>query len=196
MLPSLNSSHHDHLNHIIDRQTLRADRSSAFSQVSDTPSVYSHTTIFSPRPPQSGSVSPSTDSPSNTSMLGHRVNFDPPNDPAASMLGFDEDQRSFIASSDYYGEEQQSIRVDEDDPLPRMSLGPKMRFHSRAPWEMGEDGLQEEDEQGYDNFLSPAKRSFGFSSPRPSGESARSQVNSRQSVETTPSQRSYNTSAL
>jgi hypothetical protein len=113
------------------------------------------------------------------------------------MLDLEEDQRSSIASSDYYGEVQQPVTNDDEEPLPRMSLlGPKMRFHSRAPWEMDEDALQEEDEPDYDTFLSPAKRSFGFSSPRPSGESARSQVNSQKSFETTPSQRSYNTGAL
>lgn len=130
-------------------------------------------------------------------MPGRRTNFDRPNDPAASMLDLEEDQRSSIASSDYYGEVQQPVTNDDEEPLPRMSLlGPKMRFHSRAPWEMDEDALQEEDEPDYDTFLSPAKRSFGFSSPRPSGESARSQVNSQKSFETTPSQRSYNTGAL
>lgn len=129
-------------------------------------------------------------------MLGRRTNVDRPNDPTASILDLDDDKRSSITSSDYYGEEQQPLRNDDDEPLPRMSLlGPKMRFHSRAPWEMDEDGLQE-DEQDYDNFLSPAKTSFGFSSPRPSAESARSQVNSRKSFESTPSQKSYNTSAL
>jgi hypothetical protein len=114
------------------------------------------------------------------------------------MLDLDEDRRLSIASSDYYGNGQQSVSYDDDDePLSRMSLlGPKMRFHSRAPWELEEDTLQEEeDEPDYDSFLSAAKKGFGFSSPRPSGESSRSQVNSQRSFETPPSQKSYNTGA-
>lgn len=125
------------------------------------------------------------------------------------MLDLDDDRPSSMASSDYYGYDiRQSIRNDDgdgdgdddDEPLPRMSLlGPKMRFHSRAPWEMDENTLQEEDEEDFDSFLSTAKRGFGFSSPRqstdqrPSGESTRSQLNS---FETAPSHRSYNTGAL
>jgi hypothetical protein len=135
-------------------------------------------------------------------MPGRRTNVDRLNDPAVSMLDLDEDQRSSVASSDYYGDVQQPVGNDDQDLLPRMSLlGPKMRFHSRAPWEMDEDALQEEDEPDDASFLSTAKRGFGFSSPRasssrPSGESARSQVNSQKSFETTPSQRAYNTGAL
>jgi hypothetical protein len=86
--------------------------------------------------------------------------------------------------------------------LPRMSLlGPKMRFHGRAPWEMEEDALQEEEEeqpqQNYDTLLSVTMRGLGLSSSRrgspsrPSTESARSQVNSHRSFETTPIQRSH-----
>jgi hypothetical protein len=196
------SPHHDHLKHLLDQRTTRADlpgRASTFSQVSDTPSIYSHT--FSPRPAHNGPVSPSTDSrhiSPYTPMSGCRTTSNHLHDPAVSMLDLDEDRRLSIASSDYYGNGQQSVSYDDDDePLSRMSLlGPKMRFHSRAPWELEEDTLQEEeDEPDYDSFLSAAKKGFGFSSPRPSGESSRSQVNSQRSFETPPSQKSYNTGA-
>jgi hypothetical protein len=201
MLSSFHPSHDD-----LDQRSIRGahlpSRFIANSQVSDAPSEYSHTFSL-PRPAHSGPVSLSINSrytsPTTSMHGGRRTNFDRLNDPAVSMLDLDEDQRSSIASSSYYGDVQQPVIDVDDDHMPRMSLlGPKMRFHSRAPWEMDEDALQEEDEPDYDSLLSLPKKSFGFSSPgassnsRPSGESVRSQVNSQKSFETTPSQRSYN----
>lgn len=193
----LSSPHDDHY-----QRTIRADLSARSSASSDTPSVYSRA-FFSPM--HNAPVSPFIDSrhtSPSTSMSGRQSNFDRLNDPAVSMLDLDEDQRSSIASSAYYGDAHQSARNEDYESLPQMSLlGPKMRFHSRAPWEMAEDALREEDESDFGTFLSTAKRGFGFSSPRtssnsrPSGESAHSQVNSHKSFETTPSQRSYNTNA-
>jgi hypothetical protein len=194
----MSSPHHDHLKHLLDQRATRAalGRASTFSQVSDTPSIYSHT--FSPRPPHNGPVSPSADScftSPYTSTSGFRTGSNRLHDPAVSMLDLDEERRLSITPSEYYGNGQQTVSSydNDDEPLSRMSLlGPKMRFHSRAPWELEDDPLQEEDEPDYDTFLSAAKKSFGFSSPRPSGESSRSQANSQRSFETPPSQKSYN----
>ena len=92
---------------------------------------------------------------------------------------------------------------DGDATIARMSyLGPKMRFHSRAPWE--EDALQEEDEDFLVNLPFPSKNTIkniasGFSSPRPSfassvnrpsEDSSNSQLSTRRSFETVNSQSS------
>ncbi|KAF9462108.1 hypothetical protein BDZ94DRAFT_746855 [Collybia nuda] len=210
MLRSINSpsdSHNDdHLRHLLDQRTTRAGRFSAISELSDTPSVYSRP-YFSPRPLDRELRSVPADSQYNSPIspgLGAQTNRDRLNDPAASILDLD-DSRSSISSSDAYDDDEQPTVDDDDDddddePLPRMSLlGPKMRFHSRAPWELDDDALQEEEEPEYGTLL--PKKGFGLSSPRastsrPSGESARSQVRSKKSFETTSSQVSYPRGAL
>lgn len=75
-------------------------------------------------------------------------------------------------------------------------LGPKMRYHSKAPWEI--EGPLEEDDEETDSILSRGKErmNFGFrdrssSVTRPSGESSRSQVNPKRSFETTSSRTSH-----
>ena len=193
------SPSNDHSNHLHQRRAIRADlpgRSSVFSQASDAPSVYSSTSSLQHNAPSSPTHS-RYKSPRN-SMNSRRTNADRLNDTAVSTLDLDEDWRSSTASSDFSADGHQSANNGDDEPLPRMSLlGPKMRFHSRAPWE-DQDALQEEEEPDYDSFLSTAKRGLGFSSPRvsnnsrPSGESARSPANSRGSFEKVPPQGSYN----
>lgn len=205
MLRSINSpsdSHDDHLRHLLDLRTTRAGRISAISQLSDTPSVYSRP-YFSPRPVDRDLHSTHADSRYNSPTSPNsdaRINRDRMNDPAASILDFD-DSRSSISSSGVYDDNEQKIADNEDDePLNRMSLlGPKMRFHSRAPWELDDGVLQEEEEPEYGTIL--PKKPFGFSSPRtstsrPSEESARSQVRSKKSFETASSQISYPRGAL
>jgi hypothetical protein len=196
----------------LDQRTARADvRFSSISEFSDTPSVYSRA-FFSPITPDKGEVDLPDDcrfksfSP-QSSACEALSNPDRLNDPAASMLDLDDDPRASFASSDAYGDEEQDLSHDDDDePMPRMSLlGPKMRFHSRAPWEMDGDPLQEEDEwENSANHLQSAslargrikddavKKGLGLSpsSPRsssatrPSRESSCSRGKSKTSLET------------
>lgn len=125
-----------------------------------------------------------------------------------SMLDLNEDPRLSITSSDIYDydddddDDTHSASDNADQHLPRMSLGPKMRFHSRAPWEMDESTLQEEDEPDYRSVLPTSRKGFTFSlsrcqdDSRPSGESSRSQEKPKRSFETTSSQMSYPRGAL
>ena len=107
-----------------------------------------------------------------------------------SQISFDDDDQ--LSASDH----------DLDPALPRMSLGPKMRFHSRAPWELDDGGLQEEGDPEYTRSSSTLKKGLIFSitkspaSGRASGESCRSQAKSKCSFETTSSQVSYPRGAL
>lgn len=209
MLRSINpppDPHDVHLRQLLDQRATRADfqgRFSTLSQFSDTPSVYSRP-FFSPRSVDREPTSPTTQSritSPNTFAYGHRTQRDRLDDPTASMLDLDEDPRLSTTSYDENDEEQSP---DEDDEhLPRMSLlGPRMRFHSRAPWEMEGGVFQEEDENDYGSLLSISRKGFGRSSPRsssasrPSGESTRSQAKSKHSFETTSSQLSYPRGAL
>ena len=106
-----------------------------------------------------------------------------------SQMPFDDDQ---LSASDH----------DPDPALPRMSLGPKMRFHSRAPWELDDGVLPEEGDPEYPRPFSALKKGLTFSitkspeSGRASGESYRSQAKSKCSFETTSSQVSYPRGAL
>lgn len=128
----------------------------------DTPSIYSS---FSPsethslRPSFTTSPSPSTQTSTDRNRL---------NDLAVSMLDFDDEPSSSDSinrptSPDFYEDQD-----DEDDvSMPRMSLlGPKMRFHSKAPWEL--DATLEEDDESESNSDSPRmvalKRSFDTAS--------------------------------
>ena len=98
----------------------------------------------------------------------------------------------------------------DNNSTTRMSyLGPKMRFHSRAPWELEDDVFEEEDaetEEGHrqlhsvfpfrgNGAKSVASASSSprpsYATSRPSGESSRSQVPSKRSFETINSQVSY-----
>lgn len=224
-MASPQDAHDDHVRELLDRRTTRADinpgRFSSLSDFPDTPSVYSPA-LFSPRnvensEPDSKSHNYGTPvHPNSTPRM--RSNRDRFNDPAASMLDLDDDTRSSIAFSDAYDDEevsQEPLDDDDNEPDPRMSLlGPKMRFHSRAPWELDEDSLQEDDESDNSaNYISQvrhgkstdtgAKRGLGFasSSPRssnsrPSGESSRSQGKSKKSLEPPASQPTHPRGAL
>ncbi|PFH54790.1 hypothetical protein AMATHDRAFT_325 [Amanita thiersii Skay4041] len=93
----------------------------------------------------------------------------------------------------------------DEESITRMSLlGPKMRFHSRAPWELEDETLEEKDETITDmNAHSKSKSygtrffNFGASSPRPSnvsrpsGESTRSDALSKSSLDLNSSINSY-----
>lgn len=230
MLGSMNSSsypHDDHLRHLLDQRSARTDingRFSSVSEYSDTPSVYSHR--FSPIPQDRGYGDNVKDISFGISHR-HPVNSEPRspmsdremlNDPSASSLDLDDDYRSSYASSNTYDEDSESALnaadVGED---PRMSmLGPKMRIHGRAPWEMGDDTLEEGDESdssGKSRAFSTKRaqgkgegfiKGFGRSSSnprstlasRPSNESNRPRERSKGSFETTASTVSNSQGAL
>lgn len=202
MLLSMNSPpdpHDDHLRHLLDQRATRADlhsRVPSLSEFSDTPSIYSHP-FFSPQPADrdvdtsslaSQSLSRSSPRPGRER---NRIN-----ELAVSMLDLDEDPRSSFASSSVYNDEEQDDydENDEDDePMPRMSLlGPKMRFHSKAPWELDE-GIVTEDEAESDRSRDHPKNSFSPVEPlktkKTSFESRRSQ--GKGSFESVSSQTSY-----
>ncbi|KIM47882.1 hypothetical protein M413DRAFT_15965 [Hebeloma cylindrosporum] len=206
MLRPPNDAHEDrHLHHLIDQRSARADvhgRYPSISEYSDTPSVYSRA-FFSPRPSNGADDDhPSPISPSHRSLNGSRLN-----DPTASMLDLDDDSRSSFAASDTYDDDHTAYEDgDDNEPRTRISyLGPKMRFHSRAPWEMEDGTLDEEDEPDENprHFPSFGRSNgskaiqSGSSSPRPSyatrpsGESSRSYVRPKRSFETINSQISY-----
>lgn len=191
-----------HVRRLLDQRINRLDPDDNFcglTQYTDTPSVYSPT-HFSPGPrrPNDGSYSP-------RSRL---------NDPNTSTLDLDDEPRFSIAVSqadDEHDDKHSFEDDDEDGRRPsdeqdsRLSyLGPKMRFHSRAPWEMGDD-IQEEEEALFD---SPKQHAFPFSfgggggrasnstgssSPRPSlsrpsADSGRSHIMPKRSFDTINSQ--------
>ena len=207
----LNDAHEDHhLRHLLDQRSARADvhgRYPSISEYSDSPSVYSPA-FFSPRP--SNPADDDQPSPSRRPSNGSRLH-----DPNTSMLDLDDDPRSSFAASETYDDDHTAYEDGEDDePGTRISyLGPKMRFHSRAPWEMEGSTLDEEDEPNENprHFTSgfsfarssgPKAIQSGSSSPRPSyasrpsGESSCSNVRLKRSFETINSQISYGRGAL
>jgi len=115
------------------------------------------------------------------------------------MLDLDDDTHSSILTPDPEDDEDTH---ENGDPATRMSyLGPKMRFHSRAPWELDSGTLDEVEEnprQLTSGFpFGRAKRTHGSdsSSPRPSydtgrksGESSWSIIAPKRSFETVNSQ--------
>ena len=136
--------HQDHLRRLIDQRAARANLPGPSPQFADTPSVYSPSiAVFSPYVPSDPSSS--RYKPSDVSH---------PSLPVSSMLDLDDDSRTSTYSSvpdhssdSLHGVETDDEVDDDDDFSNRMSmLGPKMRFHSRAPWETGDDVLQEEEE--------------------------------------------------
>ncbi|PBK77421.1 hypothetical protein ARMSODRAFT_1079439 [Armillaria solidipes] len=207
MLRSMNSPpdpHDDHLRHLLDQRATRADlhsRVPSLSEFSDTPSIYSHP-FFSPQPADrevdTSSLASQSLSRSSPRPGRERNRL---NELAVSMLDLDEDPRSSFASSSVYNDEEQNDydENDEDDePMPRMSLlGPKMRFHSKAPWELDE-GIVMEDEAESVRSRDHPKNSFSpvqsLQTKKTSFESRRSQ--GKGSFESVSSQTSYSRGPL
>ncbi|KII93822.1 hypothetical protein PLICRDRAFT_406652 [Plicaturopsis crispa FD-325 SS-3] len=233
MLRTMNSpadTHNDHLRHLLDQRTTRANhgRFPSLSEMSDSPSVYSHA-HFSPHPLDQADIDAHTNSfnfhiPSSHRGRPHSPDRQTMHDPNASVLDFDEDPRLSYASSsliqDHDQDEQYSDEEGESDVVdgeadPRMSmLGPKMRFHGLAPWEMGEEPVEEEGEDS-DSGQSKApsifhrgrnhagKKGLGIGSSqraqgasRPSADSSRSQTKSKKSSDTSSSNSSGALQAL
>lgn len=167
----------EHVRQLLDQRAMRADlhrdgRWDSMSEFSDSPSIYSRA-VFSPAANDLGGSSPGLQTPRT-----HRERFD---DPSASMLDLDDDPCSSRDSSVNYDDDKTVSEHDSDEPVPRMSyLGPKMRFHSRAPWEMDGETLEEaEEEEEEEEPEEPPSRKALFSGqrhdqPRPSIDSTRS----------------------
>ncbi|KAF9015510.1 hypothetical protein BDQ17DRAFT_49753 [Cyathus striatus] len=128
-----------------------------------------------------------------------------------SMLDLDHDPRASLVST--YSSYPQPDPDSQSD-LRISLLGPKMRFHSPAPWELDEDPLPQQDDHpssrpffGTSIFSKHkdhhrASPSTSSDSPRPSGatrpsmDSTYSQVYPKRSFETTSSKFSYPRGAL
>jgi len=218
MFRSTQDGHDAHLRTLLDQRSARVDsqgRYSTVSELSDTPSVYSRHN-FSPRPSDQGDQY-SYASP--ISPTHSRFTRDYAHDQSTSMLDFEDTLRSpFPRTGDGSDEDEGSDEATQEGPgetdsTSRMSyLGPKMRFHSRAPWEMEDDPLDEEDEpeDGSRNFPlnypfgrangDPQSSVFNTSSPRPSYTASRpsgeSSILPKRSFETVSSQISYPKGAL
>ncbi|KAF6766538.1 hypothetical protein DFP72DRAFT_1088999 [Ephemerocybe angulata] len=204
MLRSVHSSpdtHTDHVRHLLDQRINRLDPDdnfSALSQFTDTPSVYSPA-HFSP-------------SYQDDRLYSPRQRLNDPNLTNLSILDLERDPRYSLDTDmqeddthSFDDADQERPGDDHSDADSRLSyLGPKMRFHSRAPWEM-EDGIPEEESEPAD---SPKHHAFSFSlgaksvnhssrssSPRPSfnrpsGDSFRSHLMPKRSFDTINSQMS------
>jgi hypothetical protein len=195
MLKSIHSPHDDtngHLRNLIDQRNARADvhgrLSAAVSDFSDTTSVYSHS-YFSPRPSEIGESRANSSSFSDVGMERY--------EPHTSILDLTDDRRKDYDNADTTTSSEEV--TDDSGTMARMSyLGPKMRVHSRAPWE--EEALEEVDENNVPGNLYFSRKhapKSTFSSPRPSfagnvsrqsEDSSISQLATRQSFETINSQ--------
>ncbi|KAJ7357221.1 hypothetical protein DFH08DRAFT_688340 [Mycena albidolilacea] len=181
----------DHLRQLLDQR-----RAAMHTQMDayDSPSLYS-APFFSPRPNDISDTHSYHAHPSPPAPLEARSRL---NELAQSMLDLDD-------YSDHDSDDDDPDTVDahhdkQDDS--RMSLlGPKMRFHGKAPWEMDAEALEEEDEpepdtrgrDGIRKSLANFRSSSRASSTRPSGESQRSnQPKPKLSFET---KRSFETTA-
>ncbi|EPQ60540.1 hypothetical protein GLOTRDRAFT_52805 [Gloeophyllum trabeum ATCC 11539] len=208
-MQSPNTAHDEHLRRLLDQRTARAglpNRFPSYAESFDSPSIYSHP-VFSPRPGRSAEQShyaPSAIEPRSPMSDRERLN-----DPGASTLDLEDDPRYSYASQDYSDDDHSSQHtIDDDEDDSRMSvLGPKMKFHSPAPWEMGGDVLPEEEEpesgilsrtlseprseKTRGGMADGIKRGLGLtragSGGRPSNESSRSSGKAKQSFETNSS---------
>ncbi|KAI0673447.1 hypothetical protein C8Q78DRAFT_968742 [Trametes maxima] len=198
----------DHVRFLLDQRAARADlhgRFPSLSEFSDSPSVYSHPQ-FSPRPadrsildgnvqafrfPQSPRLhSPMLSEPRSPITDRERLNI-----PTASSLDLEDDPRS---SNEYSVRDGDPGSPDEDgdEEIPRISMyGPKMRFHSPAPWE--EEDEEDLPRESVDELSKRSKKkgeasrkgwglSRGTGEPRPSNDSTRS-GRPKQSFETSSS---------
>ncbi|KAH7885901.1 hypothetical protein F5I97DRAFT_1172888 [Phlebopus sp. FC_14] len=181
----------DYLKNLLDQRNARADISAhapipSLIDFADSPSVYSHA-YFSPQPPEKDIGSDPTPLISKVSPR-HRVTE---GEPRVSS-GLDDQNAEHEVDSD----------EDDSDSSRRISLqGPKIRFHSRPPWETSEEDLQVEE---FDHSSKPGILGYKFKgkaskadslirtfgrgasiASRPSIESSRSQSPSKTSLEMT-----------
>ncbi|KAH7928481.1 hypothetical protein BV22DRAFT_1058670 [Leucogyrophana mollusca] len=219
--------HDDHMRNLLDQRHVRADfqghgRFPSLSEFSDSPSVYSHA-YFSPHPPDKRELEANANSfhfdipPHRMAALGeHRLpvsNRDRLNDPTASSLDLDDESSTGASVNMADVEDEDTEYGDNGDSAHRISLqGPKIRFHSRAPWEAGGDSFEDEDSDHSGRSGAFTKKSKGKSSKadslmktfgrgtsivsRRSGESSRSQAPSKASFEITAGNYSSSRGAL
>ncbi|KAF5374824.1 hypothetical protein D9758_000407 [Tetrapyrgos nigripes] len=188
-----------HISRLLDQRATRADLHSRVSDdYPDTPSLYSH--AFSPRShvrADLDDVSSFHGSPPSFHGSSYSRPGDPLNDLAVSMLDMDEDPRASYASTSYDEDDDrntiETIQEGVESTTSRISyLGPKMRFHSKAPWELQDSPFPEEEEDWESSAdqrsvmtsalqsigIKPRRLVFGSSKPgnegRRSGESSRS----------------------
>jgi hypothetical protein len=144
-----------HLRHLLGQRSARTNthgRLFSMSDLSDTPSMYS-TAFFSPQ----------THAPFDVDTRTIASDYGPPrpefdaiqrvilDDPSASAVDFSEDPRmSYASNAESYASDKQLESDLSDDEVRMSMLGPKMRFHSRAPWETGEDLLLDENDPPVD----------------------------------------------
>ena len=169
-----------------------------FSVASDAPSVYSRLDFDQ------------ADAPFSSDYYHPHDGLERFQDRHTSNIDFGDD-RSSPSISDTYDDDDNDDdshsferHGDKDEPEDRMSyLGPKMRFHSLAPWEMGSDPLDEADEPtespktSISIFPNPygGRASSVSSSPRPchsrpSEDSFKANVHAKRSFDTINSQMS------
>lgn len=185
----------DHLRHLLDQRAARADlhgRFPSLTEFEDSPSVYSHPQ-FSPRPPDRSifndhphsfrfpqspkAYAPSLAEPRSPITDRERLNF-----PNASSLDLDDDPRSSSELNSIRDGEDNDSPPDEEEEESRISVyGPKMRFHSPAPWEEDEadsKSVVEEPPRRSKKRPDAGKKGWGLSrasgETRPSNESTRS----------------------
>ncbi|KAG1875614.1 hypothetical protein DFJ58DRAFT_757101 [Suillus subalutaceus] len=176
----------------------RHTRFPSISEFSDSPSVYSHA-YFSP---DSGDIEPDTSSYHSSQRRPSISNSDYLDDHAASILDLDDEDVTGVSihTVDITDDTENDDEDDEDDDAShRMSVqGPKIRFHSRAPWETGEeDTIDGNEKVKSKNVKADLIRHFGKrSSARPSAESFRSQVQFSDSFEIVTGNHSSSRGAL
>lgn len=198
----------DHLRHLLDQRAARAHLHGRFpsqSDFSDSPSIYSHAP-FSPQQQDIDAhsvafhytVSSHNQTHISPDIRTHVSDRERLNYPGASSLDLDDDSQSslFLGDSVEDDDDVSSQTSQEDDPEAEVAsrvstYGPKMRFHSRAPWETGEDEELDQEESSRSKKRHGGKKSWGLSSksssdPRPSTESTRSHGKVKQSLDVPP----------
>ncbi|KAH7912576.1 hypothetical protein BJ138DRAFT_1125102 [Hygrophoropsis aurantiaca] len=217
MLRACNSprdTNDDHMRNLLDQRTARADftghaRFPSLSEFSDSPSVYSHA-YFSPIPPDRRVIEANANSfhfeipphraPAHGEQRFALSNRDRLNDPTASSLDLDDESSTGTSINMHDVDESDTEYGDDAESAHRISLqGPKIRFHSRAPWETGEGPFEDEDSDNSSKSGALGKKTkakgskadslmktFGRGTSivsRRSGESSRSQAASKASFE-------------
>ncbi|KAI0830626.1 hypothetical protein BC628DRAFT_1416159 [Trametes gibbosa] len=197
-------SRDDHVRLLLDQRAARADlhgRFPSISEFSDSPSVYSHP-HFSPRPsdrldgsaqafrfPHAAQLySPSLSDARSAITDRERLNI-----PTASSLDLEDDPRSSTEYGSVHDGDESSPEEDGEEEVPRVSMyGPKMRFHSPAPWEEDEEDASRDNVDELSRRQKKndgGKKGWGLSrgtassEPRPSTDSAHSS-RPKQSFET------------
>jgi hypothetical protein len=172
--PTSSANRDEHVRRLLSQRAARADHSgwaASSSDMSDSPSVYSHVQ-FSPAPrtypastqPQSSLLSTATDYRRHThsppaSPLSDRERLA---DPALSGLDLSDPRFSYMSRDSSGGNDEDdhedgrrpgrestvsiSANANSDELATHMSfLGPKMKIHTPAPWELDEDTEVESD---------------------------------------------------